>query len=157
MRGGNGTCWLMKGQQARGQREEPELQQRGSLQIEERFMFDAQMLITTGTDHSVFSPWMLRGGDNLRATLEVVKRGSSATITVRVFTKNSEDAGDGADADSATTLAGGVAGRYVAEWASNAGKGAKAMVRYKFTVSGAEGDWTLFRMLPATWFDSVSA
>lgn len=120
-------------------------------------MFDAQMLITTGTDYSVFSPWMPRGGDNLRATLEVVKRGSSATVTVRVFTKNSEDTGDGADADSAMTLAGGAAGRYVAEWASNSSKGAKEMVRYKFTVSGAAADWTLFRMLPATWFDAVQA
>lgn len=54
-------------------------------------MFEAQMLITTGADYSVYSPWFPRGGDNLRATLEVVKRGTAATVTVRIFTKNTED------------------------------------------------------------------
>ena len=119
-------------------------------------MFEAQMLITTGTDYSVFSPWFPRGGDNLRATLEVVKRGTAATVTVRVFTKNTEDTGDGTDADS-VTIAGGAPGRTVAEWATGASKGVKELVRYKFTVSGNAADWTLFRMLPAVWFDSVPA
>lgn len=122
-------------------------------------MFEAQMLMATGTDCSVYSPWFARGGDNLRATLDAIKRGTAATVTVSVYTKKNEDRGDGEDADPSTSIriTGGVPERYVAEWLAGATTGPKNLVRYKFTVTGAAGDWILFRMLTPVWFDSVNA
>ena len=116
-------------------------------------MFEAQMLISNGTGYAVYSPWFPRGGDNLRATLEVVNRVGTATVTVRVFTKNAEDVGDGSEAGSSLSISGGAAGRSVAEWAGVT----KQLVRYKFTVGGTDGNWTIFRMLAPVWFDSVVA
>ena len=31
------------------------------------------------------------------------------------------------------------------------------LVRYKYEISGSEGGWILFRMLPPVWFDEVVA
>jgi hypothetical protein len=118
-------------------------------------MFEAQLLIAKGdgNDYSVFSPWMPRGGDNLTATLEVIER-DSATLTVRVFTKNSEDVGAGSDADVSKTISGGAAGRSDETWSGVL----KELVRYKFTVSSeTAGQWILFRMLSPVWFDDVKA
>ena len=116
-------------------------------------MFEGQILVCDGDgSYSVFSPWFPRGGDNLLATLEVIER-DTATLTVRVFTKNSEDSGDGDDADSSVTISGGAPGRTTEEWEGNL----EELVRYKFTVAGTTGKWTLFRMLPPVWFDDVEA
>jgi hypothetical protein len=51
----------------------------------------------------VLSPWFPRQGNSVRMTLDVTQI-NAATIEVRVFTKNSEDAGDGADADAGTSI-----------------------------------------------------
>src|SRR5688572_7075425 len=67
-----------------------------------RDMFDAQLLFcgaVPATGIKVYSPWMSRPSDHLRATLEVAAI-VGATIKVEVFTKNSEDGGDGTNADS---------------------------------------------------------
>lgn len=120
-------------------------------------MFDAQLLFpgAAGAALSFYGPWMRRGGDNLRVTVDVVARVSSQ-LTVRVFTKNTEDSGDGIDADAGTSIVTTATGRASAEWTS--GTTLQELVRYKYTVqstgSGA-GDWVLFRMLTPIWFDTV--
>lgn len=50
-------------------------------------MFQAQLLIgaTAGT---IYSPWFGRGGDWLRATLEVITVVGSTGLTVTVLTKD---------------------------------------------------------------------
>lgn len=117
-------------------------------------MFEAQLLIATGTDYDVYGPWMRRGGDNLRATIDVVAK-DAASLSISLLTKNSEDTGDGTDADSTVTLSGSSLGRTPAEWRSSATKGPKELIRYRFRVSGAAGKWILFRMLPIVWWDSA--
>lgn len=121
-------------------------------------MFDAQLLFpgAAGAALSFYSPWFPRQGDNLRVTVDVVQRVSSQ-LTVRVFTKNREDTGDGTDADVGTSIVASATGRSTAEWTSGTA-GLKEMVRYKYTVqstgTGAT-DWVLFRMLTPVWFDTV--
>lgn len=78
---------------------------------------------------------------------------------MQVYSKNSEDIGDGDDADSGVTITATTPGRYTKEWdsakATNPSK-IYELVRYKFTgKSSTATDYVLFRMLPATWFDSV--
>lgn len=118
-------------------------------------MFTAQYL-PTGT--TIWSPWFSRQGDYLRPTLEVVANGgSSPTITVKVYTKNTEDTTDGTNADSGTTITGTTAGtRYTAEWvpSPNASHGLDELVRYQFAVTGSSA-WVLFRMLTPVWFNKV--
>ena len=125
-------------------------------------MFDAQLLFVGGdpiTGIKVFSPWMPRRGDHMRATLEVAQI-FGATIKVDVFTKNSEDTGDGTDADSvfATNIVSAAIGRTTQEWFSAGTVGLKEMIRYRYTVTGTTtAHWVLFRMLPLVWFDAVKA
>lgn len=117
-------------------------------------MFQAQLLIASGTSSKVFSPWMARRGDNLRATAELVDvSGTGATLTVRVFTKKADESGDGTDANASTTISLTAAGRSDAEWSGNE---LLDMVRYQFEVGDSTGDWVLFRMLSPVWFDSVA-
>jgi hypothetical protein len=87
-------------------------------------MFEAQMLIEgSGTGTVVFSPWLRRQGDSIRCALDVVAATTNGTLTVDLFTKNSEDTGDGNNSDSGgspmkITSTAGTAGRYAAEWLS---------------------------------------
>ena len=122
-------------------------------------MFEAQLVNCKATDVEIFSPWFPRGGDNVSVTLEVVDV-DSATIEVELFTKNSEQSGDGVDTDSTNTvnISRNTLGRTSKEWAptDNANLSILEMVRYKFIVK-ADGNWVLFRMLPPVWFDSVRA
>ena len=91
-------------------------------------MFEAQLLMVEST---VFSPWFPRGGDGVRATLDVVKI-SGATIKVELFTKNSEDTGDGDNADTTAgtkqNISRSSVGRTTEEWsqAAVAGIGSKS-------------------------------
>ena len=117
-------------------------------------MFEAQLLISTGTDYVLYGPWVQRGGDNVRATVDVVAK-DTASVTISLFTKNTEDTGDGTDADNTVTLSGSSVGRTTAEWRSSSTKGPKELVRYRYTVSGTAGKWILFRMLAPIWWDSV--
>lgn len=121
-------------------------------------MFDAQLLFpgAAGAALSFYGLWFPRQGDNLRVTVDVVQRVSSQ-LTVRVFTKNSEDAGDGTDAEVGTSIVASATGRAAAEWTSGTAT-LLELVRYKYTVqstgTGAT-DWVLFRMLSPVWFDTV--
>ena len=123
-------------------------------------MFDGQLLFpgAAGAAQSYLGPWMNRGGDNMRVTVDILGRVSSQ-LTIRVFTKNREDSGDGVDADAGTSIVATSTGRSSAEWTSGTAA-LRELVRYKYTIqstgSGA-GDWTLFRMLTPIWFDTVKA
>jgi len=126
-------------------------------------MFDGQLLFpgsVPATGIKVYSPWFPRQADHLRATLEVVQI-NGATIKVELFTKNSEDVGDGSNADSGgspTNISASGTGRTTTEWYSTGTIGLKEMVRYRFTVTGTEvSDWVLFRMLAPVWFSGVKA
>jgi hypothetical protein len=120
-------------------------------------MFEAQILNRGAT---IYSPWFPRQSDSARFTLEVVAV-SGATMGVEVFTKRSDDGGDGVNADSAgspTKISASVVGRTTTEWLSRGTVSLLELVRYKFTVTGTNAyDWVLFRMLPPVWFDSVQA
>lgn len=123
-------------------------------------MFDSQILIAKSTSYSVYSPWMSRGGDYLQATLNIVAIGGSPTLTVEVFTKNSEDSGDG-ESSGSQSITGTAVGVSSATWRSGAGGGGSSnatleeLVRYRFTISGSAGDWVAFRMVSPVWFDAV--
>lgn len=126
-------------------------------------MFDSQLLFcgsVPATGIKVYSPWFPKSADHLRASLEVTQI-FGATIKVELFTKNSEDAGDGTNADSAgvpTNITANAVGRTTQEWYSSGTVGLLEMVRYRFTVTGTlTSHWVLFRMLPPVWFNAVTA
>lgn len=80
---------------------------------------------------------------------------NGATLTIDLFTKNTEDAGDGTNADAGTSISVGGTGRITVEWTSGTAI-LEELVRYRFTVTGSNvSDWVLFRILPPVWFDSV--
>ena len=120
-------------------------------------MFEAQLLKVAST---VYSPWFPRGGCSITATLEVIEiDGSDITINVEIFTKASEAAGAGTDAEAGTDITrtlGDGPGRTSETWVGKVND----LVRYKFTVvneSSEDPGWVLFRMLPPQWFDAVKA
>jgi hypothetical protein len=121
-------------------------------------MFDAQVLIATGTAYSVYGPWMPRGGDGITMAIDVVTDNfSSGDITVDLVTKKSEEAGNGT-AISGQTLTGTTGAVTEKTVAPNATQYLEDLVRYKFTVPAATaGNFVIFRMLPASWFDAVKA
>jgi hypothetical protein len=124
-------------------------------------MFDAQLLFpgaVPATGIKILGPWFPKQGDHARITLEVAEV-NGATIKVELFTKNSEDAGDGTNADSGgvpTNITAAATGRTTQEWYSTGTIALKEMVRYRFTVTGGvASDWVLFRMLSPVWFSAV--
>lgn len=126
-------------------------------------MFQAQTLMTDNLVE-VFSPWFAREGDHARFTVDVVSMGQagggSPEITVRAWTKNTEDTGDGADADATVSIVRTATGRTTAEWLSTSSTGLKELVRYKLAVANTSDlgtVWVLFRMLPPVWFNAVGA
>ena len=122
-------------------------------------MFDAQLLFpgaVPATGIMVYSPWFPRGADSFRATVDIVQV-NGATLKIEVFSKNTEDTGDGTNADAATSISSAAAGRSTAEWTSGTAT-LKELVRYRFKVTGtAVSDWVLFRMLTPVWFNTARA
>jgi hypothetical protein len=119
-------------------------------------MFDAQLLISTGTGGSatsVYGPWFSRGGDNAEFAVEVIAMDATDLTTVFV-TKNRDESGDG-DAIATRVIENTAAG--VQRDTVVASDAMKELVRYKFTVTGASGKWVLFRVLAPVWYDSVKA
>jgi hypothetical protein len=114
-------------------------------------MFQAQYLpaLASASNYAVFSPWMQRGGDNVRATVDVIAKNGSAGITVSVYHKNSSETGDGLQSGSSFQS---TSGRVSAEFSS-----LKELVRFKFDPGSTTGEWVMFRMLPVIWFDGVKA
>jgi hypothetical protein len=111
-------------------------------------MFQAQILMGGNV---VYGPWMARGGDYARVTLEQAVS-SSCNITVVLFTKKHDDPGNGTAVSG--SLAGSGLGRTTAEF-PNGANGMNDLVRYQFTASGSGSNYCLFRMLPIVWFDAV--
>ncbi len=106
----------------------------------------------------VYSPWFLRQADMLRVTAECIAV-SGATLTIDLYTKDSEDPGNGLPVDENTSITLSATGRSTAEWKTVANEeGVQQLLRFKFTL-GAEASnrWILYRLLPAVWFDAVSA
>ena len=110
-------------------------------------MFQGQLLIRGSSDTKVYSPWMPRGGDYLRATAEYIA--GNGDLTVSVYTKNKEETGDGTAVTGSISLTS--AGRTTAEFT-----GLEELVRYEFTAGGSTSQWFLFRMLGPVWFDAVA-
>ena len=123
-------------------------------------MFEGQFVSAKSASYSLYSPWMGRGGNGLRATLDLIENESGCEIMVEVYTKDSEDSGAGSNADSGGTvfIKRNSAGRSTVEWLGTTSGAVqlKEMVRYKFTVTDGTG-WALFRMLAPVWFDDVDA
>lgn len=111
------------------------------------------VLLRRGT--VIFSPWIERRCDRLRATAEVVLT-SGDSLTVDLFTKKPDMRGDGTLVDAATKITLSAAGRQTVEWNPQTGTGMAGLVRYRFTVgtSTATGI-VVFRMLPPIWFDTL--
>ena len=103
-------------------------------------MFEAQLLITKSAPYSVLSPWLGRGGDILRATIQLINAAASGTkITVDVMNKAAEDAGSGTVVGSSINTTGAGAGTpVVGEWSGVL----KGLVRYKFPIEGTSGTTT---------------
>jgi hypothetical protein len=116
-------------------------------------MFEAQLLIVKSSAYKIFSPWFPRQGDNAMFTVETVKQNGSPTLSVKAFTKNSEDTDDGTATTGGPTLTASATagGRDTDTWSQNL----EETVRYEYEISGDAGDWILFRMLPPVWFDDV--
>ncbi len=109
-------------------------------------MFQAQLLLSGQT---VYSPWFARGGDYVRVTLDLIAASSGVDkLKVEVFTKNREEATDGAVA-TGTAIDTATVGRSSTEYSV-----LKELVRYKFTPGGT-GQNFLFRMLAPVWLDAV--
>jgi hypothetical protein len=118
---------------------------------EERFQ---AVLLRAGT--SVYSPWVPRGGDYLRATADLVAR-HGISLMVQLFTRNLSELGDGVEVDAATTITLPQPGRQTKEWNPATGVGLRELIRYKFTAgSGLLTGWVVFRMLSPVWFDAVA-
>ena len=118
-------------------------------------MYDAQYLITrSGSGVTVYSPWFPRGGAHARFVVDIVSL-EDATLTVKAWTKNSEDAGDsGTEIATATALA------TATQHAFQTTSAAEEMVRFTFHCSLSTENVVaivLFRMLTIVWFDAVKA
>ena len=104
--------------------------------------------LPVGSD--VYSPWFPREADNAIFTFETIDKdtASSPDLTVKVYHKNTETAGPGAELTAASAFASIDSTKYE----SGRFTGLKEMVRFKFSVTGS---WVLFRMLQPTWYDTA--
>lgn len=100
----------------------------------------------------LFSPWLNRSADNAVFTYEEIQLGGSSTqLEVKVYTKNTEETGDGS-ARSETFASVGSSSVKTARF-----NGLEEMVRFRFRVhSGSIGEtnFAIYRMLEPTWFDT---
>lgn len=119
-------------------------------------MIDATLLFDGST---VYSPWFPRQADMLRVVAECVAL-NGAALTITLYTKNSDETGDGANVDTAVSITLNTIGRNApAEWRTISGQeGVQQLLRFRYEIAGGSpNDWILFRLLPAVWFDSVAA
>jgi len=117
-------------------------------------MIDA-MLLLKGT--TVFSPWFPRQADMLRVTAECVAV-DGATVTIKLYTKNLEDTGNGDPVDENVSISlNSIGQRITEEWKTVVSQeGVQQLLRFQYVVTGsATNDWILFRLMPAVWFDAV--
>ncbi len=116
------------------------------------------VLLKTGA--AVYSPWIARKGDYLRATAELVAK-NFKNLTVQLYTKNKDDTGDGVEVNAATTIVMSSVGKTTQEWGSGTGIGLLELIRYKFSITPVPqvnvNEFVMFRMLMPCWFDAVAA
>jgi hypothetical protein len=117
-------------------------------------MIDATTLFKGTT---IFSPWFPRQAGMLRVTAECVVV-NGATLTVKLYTKNVGDVGDGDPVDEGTSITLSAAGRSTAEWRTvESEEGVLELLRFQYVVTGSVAtNWILFRLLPPIWFDAVA-
>lgn len=122
-------------------------------------MIDATLLFAGGSDITVYSPWFPRRADMLRVVAECVAV-SGATLTIDLFTKDTQETGDGTAVNTGVSISLSAVGRSAAtEWKTVSGQeGVQQLLRFRYTVTagGGANDWILFRLLPAVWFDAVA-
>ena len=129
-------------------------------------MFIGQ-IIMSGQD--AYTPWMQRGGDSGKFTYQFISSGGgvpygtspSDQVTFEVYTKNSDDQGDGSMVGSGVSL--GSAGFGTEEITGSSGL--KEMVRFKISslvvtvqVGGDDWDiarWIYFRILAPIWYNKA--
>lgn len=119
-------------------------------------MIDATVLFK---DMDLFSPWFPRQADMLRVTAECIAA-LGAELTIELYTKNSEDTGNGNPVDEAVTIVLNTLGqRETVEWKTVVSQeGVQQLLRFRYSVTGNEDyEWILFRLLPAVWFDALAA
>lgn len=105
---------------------------------------------------ALFTPWFSRQGNDVFNHIELMNAGSDAGITPAVswemFTKNSEDTGDGTALTGTGDTSSAMTGTF--SWSCT---NCEELVRYKITLSGTgtqTGTGTLFahfRFLSPTW------
>ena len=125
-------------------------------------------------DDNIFTDWIQRGADNviLRADRVASNPSNSAgiTVTIKVFTKNSDETGDGhavQEAGSSTALQFTVAyndttvrelvvASVATSTASNP-KGLEQLVRLQLVATGGgDDDWTEIRLFPPIFYKSAT-
>ncbi len=118
-------------------------------------MFQGQIL---NSGSAVYSPWMERAGDYLRATVDLIDLGASGKLRVQVFSKNKSDTTNGTEVNAGTKIELTAASRATEEWGPSTGTGLKELVRYKLTNYETTNTdaWVLFRMLAPLWFNAVA-
>jgi hypothetical protein len=81
----------------------------------------------------------------------------AATLTIDLYTKDSETSGDGDPVDTNVSISLSGAGRSTAEWKTVAmQEGVLQLLRFRFNMDENESNtWLLFRLLPAVWFDAL--
>jgi len=111
-------------------------------------MFIGQTVLTT---QSVFTPWLPRQADNAIMTWELVQQIGGTELAVKLFSKNREDPGEGAEVGPSSWDDDGVHTgiRY------STFTGLREMVRFKVTASNDSGA-CIFRLLSPTWFDDAN-
>jgi hypothetical protein len=111
-------------------------------------MFEAQYLVS---GNAVFGSWMERRGDNIIVTLDIIDNDNDLLVTMEVYHKDLEDAGDGAAA-TGTAISASTIQRHDTEYV-----GLKELVRIRVECGDADTEGqALLRTLAPRWFDSLA-
>jgi hypothetical protein len=106
-----------------------------------------------GYGATVFTPWMSRQADNAVFTFEMIDDPDSATLTVTLFQKKTEEYGNPSSGTGMNTMDSD------GDISTNIVSGMKEMFRFSFAVENpgdvSAGTGVVFRMLPATWYDEA--
>jgi hypothetical protein len=107
---------------------------------------------------SVYSPWIDKQADNIRATVDVLAV-IQTKLVIQLFTKSEHAAGSGIEVDSTRTITTSTVERRLQEWGSATDNGLRGLIRFQFTasvtLSSGVSNYIMFRMLKSVWFDTV--
>lgn len=109
-------------------------------------------------DETVFSSWFPRGADYAVFRAQLIDRlDTDSDLTIEIFHKNTEDAGNGGQVGSFSLLwnAGEANGTVKSVDVTD---GMKELVRFKYQcTSSSSTGWFRFQMLQPTWYDAAKA